>query len=380
MKKVTLIHPFSAKAIGLTEKDLFFSHSKPHEMALREIQTKKIKCNIAYFTGCIWPFSKKIETIKKQFWPISTPVFSNKHKWRSQYSLWHYVKNVVKPVDLTIINMSGHGSKYVFKLARLLKKKEKPYIAMIGGLHMSTKGEALTYYQNAHHIIVHTHLQKRELTNTDGFENIDIRVMPLGVDTEKFIPIKNITTTQEINLLYVGRISRLKQIELAVQTVAELIKSGKKDVKLNIIGPTSDVTYYQELLVLIQQLHLTDSVVFIGALKQNDIIPYYQKADLLLLPSAHESFGMVMVEAMACGTPVAALKGAGGPDEIIINKVSGILSHKDEYYEDVVCYFRDQNRMQYTIQMARKEVRDKFSIITTTGVLKKSINDALSND
>jgi len=376
LKKISLLHPFSAKAIGLNEEDLCFSHSKPHEMALLKIQSKKLKVSIDYFTGGFF-FTKKINGLIKKFWPVSKPLFRDRHKWRQQFSFFHFVSNFFNAPDVTIINMSGHGSKYIFKLAKALVKSNKPYVAMIGGLHMSIKGNALEYYCNAHHIIVHTVLQKRELLSYKGFEQLDIRVMPLGVDIEKFTP-KDKNDFESINLLYVGRISRLKQIELTIETVAELQQKQNKKVVLKIIGPISDVDYYNELRGLVKELNIYNNIIFVGAIKQNELIPYYQKSDLLLLPSAHESFGMVMIEAMACGTPVAALRNSGGPDEIVTNKVTGILSEKENYVLDVLNHFDSIENQKSLSRESRLEVLNKYSIEVTTKVLKESIESALA--
>lgn len=376
MKKITLLHPFSAEAIGLEEKDLFFSHSKPHELALRNIEAH-YKVSIEYFTGNFYPFIKNINGIKKIFWAISSPLVNDRHKWRQQHSFWHYIHSKFFTPDVTLINMSGHGSNYVFKLAKLLRKKNSPYIAMVGGIHMSTEGEALKYYQNAHHIIVHTSIQKKELMSYVGFKNLDIRVLPLGVDTSLFLP-SNELNQNTINLLFVGRISRLKQIELAVKVVYELKKTQYKSVILKIIGPISDVVYYEELMELISQLDLVNNINFIGVIEQNKLIPFFQNANLLMLPSAHESFGMVMVEAMACGTPVAALRNAGGPDEIIDNQITGLLSKKENYSSDIISYFKNEDEIFKISKNAREKVLKKYSIEITTKTLIASIESALA--
>ena len=161
--KISLLHPFSAKAIGLKEKDLFYLHSKPHENALRVLQDEGYEIRIDYFTSNFLPFRKDINLIKKRFWPISSPLFIGRHKWRKQHAVLHFIYSYFFTPDLTIINMSGHGSSYIFKLAKIIMRRNKEYIAMIGGMHMSTTVEALHYYNKAHHIIVHTQIQKNAL-------------------------------------------------------------------------------------------------------------------------------------------------------------------------------------------------------------------------
>ena len=269
--------------------------------------------------------------------------------------------------------MSGHGSPFCFKLAKMLVKKQKPYIAMIGGIHISYDLRAKTYYENAHHIIVHTEVQKRQLLQNEVFKNLNIRVMPLGIDTSIFIPKEK--TSNSIELLFVGRISRLKQIELCLETLAFLIESQSRKVTLTIVGPVSDELYFSELKALAIQLQIPEKVDFVGSVEQSKLVPYYQKANLLLLPSAHESFGMVMVEAMSCGTPVVALKGSGGPDEIVENGINGILTSKDKYADKVLDYFQTKELNFNLSKNARHLVEQKWSLAQTEAALRSSINE-----
>ncbi|SRX75627.1 glycosyltransferase family 4 protein [Aequorivita antarctica] len=377
MKKISLLHPFSAEAIGLTEKDLFLSHSKPHEKALLKLQEEGYEVSIDYFTGSLLPFTKKIEDIKKRFWPISKPFKKKRHGWRKQYSLFHYWNSFFNAPDVTIINMSGHGSPYCFQLAKMLVKMQKSYIAMIGGIHVSDDLQAATYYQNAHHIIVHTEVQKKHLAKNEVFKNLNIQVMPLGINTTLFAPKEK--DPKQIELLFVGRISRLKQIEFCLESLAYLIKHQNKKVNLTIVGPVSDDIYYSELKALAKQLKIEKNIKFAASMEQKQLVPFYQKASLLLLPSAHESFGMVMVEAMACGTPVAAIKGSGGPDEIIEDRLNGILTTKETYAERILEYVQTTEMQQRFQENARINVEKKWSLLQTEEKMKALIKQVLVN-
>ena len=376
MKTISLLHPFSAKAIGLRENDLLFSHSKPHEKVLLKLQEEGYEVSIDYFTDNFFPFTKNIKGIAKRFWPITKPLIKKRHAWRKQQSLFHYWSVYFKTPDVTIINMSGHGSPYCFKLAKMLVKKDKPYIAMIGGVHMSTHQQAAEYYQEADHVIVHTKIQQKQLQEIPFFNKLSIRVMPLGIDTAIFSPKPKLNNT--IELLFVGRISRLKQIELAIKTLAFLLENQEKTVSLTIIGPISDTAYFSELKALVHQLKVEEHVNFSETVKQEQLVPYYQKANLLVLPSAHESFGMVLVEAMACGTPVAALKGAGGPDEIIEDNTNGILTTKKLFAERILQYVQSSESQRQLEKNARLVVEKKWSLVQTEQALRASINQVFS--
>ena len=83
-----------------------------------------------------------------------------------------------------------------------------------------------------------------------------------------------------------------------------------------------------------------------------------------------------MVEAMACGTPVAALNGSGGPKDVIAHGVDGLLSDKATYTDTVLNHFKTGNR-QAMETAARAKVVEAYSLEATYRVLKQSVTDAL---
>lgn len=375
LKKVSLFHPFTANAIGISEAEVLIYHSQPHERALEQMPQSKYRITIDYFSAKPWPFNKTISVLNKRFWPLSHPIIGNRHVWRGQYSLWHYLHNILAAPDLTIINMSGHGSKYCFKLAKLLQKKNKPYIAMLGGINITQNKSLFDYYKGAHHLIVHTNYQKEKLQKDEFFKNLHIEVLPLGIDTDSFLPLKK--DKDVFTLLFVGRISRLKQIEKGIEAVAHLKKNTTKKIIFNIIGPSSDINYLFELKELAKTLNVINSVNFIGALNQKRLVPYYQKASLFILPSKHESFGIVMVEAMACGTPVIGFKKSWGPDEIIEDSINGILTTEDKFKECILEFAKDEETQIRLGKNARMVTLKKWTIAHTRQLLQKNIESAL---
>lgn len=380
MKSITLLHPFSAHAIGLQEEDLYYSHSKAQELALQKIQSEHQQLNISidYFTGKFFPYQKSIHNLTKRFWPITRPLFKKRHQWRKQQSIWYSRHQRKRPEDVTIINMSGHGSSFVFRLAQLITAQGLAYIPMIGGVNVSHKGKALNYYRNAHHLLVHTQVQKDKLLEHEGFDNLDIRVLPLGVNTDKFklnLSAKEKPGSSIYKLLQVCRITRLKQIELSIELLGFLAAKGIH-CQLDIIGFVGDANYYNELVDMVSRHQLKDKIKFLGALPQEELVSHYQEADLLLMPSQHESFGMVMVEAMACGTPAIGFKGAGGTDEIIEHNINGLLVEKENWQKEVMDLLSDKDKLSALQKNAIISVKDKWNINTTASILQNSILDA----
>lgn len=378
MKEIALLHPFTAQAIGLKETDLLTSHSKPHVMALQALVDNDSTFSFAvdYFTGSFFPKKRKISGVLKRFWPVSYPILK-RHQWRNQFSASHFRFYKRGAPDVTLINMSGHGSPYIFQLAQWLQLQQKPYIAMLGGMHVSYDGPALTYYQNAHHLLVHTAYQKKQLQEHPHFANLDIRVLPLGIDTAVFKPILN-RESKPLVITYVGRISRLKQIELAIEALAYCRKQGLESLQFQLVGPVSDPDYYQELQELAVALDCLDQIQFVGSVSHDELPEYYAKSTILVLPSQHESFGMVMTEAMACGVPVVALKGAGGPDEIITSGEDGLLTTATDYSQAVYELLSNPQKLQDLSMAARKKVLEKFSIQSTITQLQESLNSIFS--
>jgi glycosyltransferase involved in cell wall biosynthesis len=372
--KISLLHPFTAKAIGFDESHLLDSHSIPQIKALKIIQDNKPEWEIIveYFTGKSKIYSC-FNLLKKTFYPISK--ISKLGKWRSEVSLIHLLKNIFNSPDVTIINTSGHGGKHVFKLAKLLNFKNKKYFAMLGGVHLELTPQLENYYKKASLIIVHTKLQKNALLCISFFKDKNIEVLPLGIDDsifkEKSIIVKNSSIKQ---LLYVGRISRLKQVEIAIDSMV-VIKSNNIECKLNIVGPISDLKYFNELKNLVIQLDLIDNVNFIASVKQEQLVSFYQNADVVLLPSKHESFGMVITEAMACGTPVISLEGSGGPEEIIVNGFDGFVVPGENYRNTVLKLLSDQSLLEELSKNALVSVKNKWSQNRTSEILLGLINE-----
>ena len=145
---------------------------------------------------------------------------------------------------------------------------------------------------------------------SQAFDEVDNKLshIPPGVDHSIFFPgntsdaktfldLKSCTT-----LMYVGRIEKFKGLHVLLETV-NLLKHT--DTQLIVIGAVnSDTDYGREIEKYVKYNDLERIVTFIGAIEHNSLARYYQAADVVVVPSEHESFGLVALEAMACGTPV----------------------------------------------------------------------------
>jgi glycosyltransferase involved in cell wall biosynthesis len=155
------------------------------------------------------------------------------------------------------------------------------------------------------HFIVPTQAYK-QLLQKYKIKNEDISVVPYGVDksfinigTErKYYSLKN----EPIKLLTVARLYHQKGIDRALHTL-RFLKDKKINVTYTVVG---DGPEKNDLKRMSKELGVAESVEFVGAVPSPDIGEYYKNADIFFLPSRFESFGIVLIEAAACGLPVVA--------------------------------------------------------------------------
>jgi glycosyltransferase involved in cell wall biosynthesis len=139
-----------------------------------------------------------------------------------------------------------------------------------------------------------------------GFDNVVLWSRGVNLDRFKFLQENKICATKPV-FLYVGRVAVEKNIEAFLA--------------LNLPGSKVVIGDGPSLAVLKQKYPL---VKFLGAKEQSDLPPYYASADVFVFPSKTDTFGLVLLEAMACGLPVAAYP-VTGPIDVIGNSESGAL-------------------------------------------------------
>ena len=155
-----------------------------------------------------------------------------------------------------------------------------------------------------------------------------------GVDRELFHPgdqrtaRANLGMGEEAVLLYVGRIQKLKGLDLALRAFSELDSAFERDVRFVIVGGVSGAGGEDELSRLNDLAHdlgIASKVRFEGPQPHEKLPTYYRAADVVLVCSHSESFGLAALEAHACGTPVVGTP-VGGLSYIVADGASGFLS------------------------------------------------------
>ncbi len=154
-----------------------------------------------------------------------------------------------------------------------------------------------------------------------------IVIIPPGVDLGHFYPIPADEAKEFIGLspqdrmlLFVGRIEPLKGIDVLLNAINILRQSGffsQHPIYLAVIGGDPDLNFQKinsemkRLQSMREEYDLEDLVAFLGKRGQDTLAYYYSAAEAVVVPSHYESFGMVALEAMACGTPVVASQVGG---------------------------------------------------------------------
>jgi len=166
----------------------------------------------------------------------------------------------------------------------------------------------------ANHTVAATTAEAMQLRWLLHNDNATVRVIPPGVDTQRFRPSERTAARAAIGvaadaclMLFVGRIEPLKGADTLLPA----------RLSLSIIGGDPDqpresrLAELQRLMELRDELGLAEVVTFLGKRAQETLPDYYVAADVVVMPSLYESFGMVALEAMACGTPVVASQVGG---------------------------------------------------------------------
>jgi len=177
-------------------------------------------------------------------------------------------------------------------------------------------------------IIATTEDERTQMIRHCGATAGQVQVIPCGVDLKHFIPHNKQRACEALDLnqkrpvlLFVGRLDPFKGPDILLRAAALM----EEEAQVVIVG--GDLTGDRELQQLRElgaDLNISRRLKFLGARPQKELPVIYSAADITVMPSYHESFGMVAVESLACGTPVVATR-AGGLTTIVRHGETGYL-------------------------------------------------------
>jgi D-inositol-3-phosphate glycosyltransferase len=196
-------------------------------------------------------------------------------------------------------------------------------------------------------IVAASHIELGELRRLYGADPAKVAVIPCGVDTNVFHPVRQADARELLGrdqcerlILFVGRIEQIKGIDVLLRALALLFfrrPDLRNEVCLLVVGgaldPGDDAPETEKVVELRRLVHehrMEANVAFVGSRDQGQLALYYAAADLCAVPSLTESFGLVALEAMACGTPVVGTR-VGGLQTVIADGESGLLVPAGDY-------------------------------------------------
>lgn len=262
-----------------------------------------------------------------------------------------------------------HQAEYSFPLFSFSVKR--PKILHLHGLR-------LNYYKRywlsrmllrkTANIYLSLSLQMKKDLISLGISEDKIIHFPNTVDTKIYCPKEEKTSN---TILYVGRITPDKGLHVLLRS----LKYAKNSLSLKIIGPISDfdLNYYRIISSMIKKENMIGrhKIEYLGVVTREELLNCYQDASIFVLPSLYEPFGVVILEAMSCGTPVIATN-VGGVPEIIGNCKNGILLPSNDHVSlaAAIDYLMENGDLRVSLgKTAREYVIENYSTENLTKVL-----------
>ena len=253
-------------------------------------------------------------------------------------------------MDFDVIHIHEHRTVLAIIIHHYAKKYRIPYILTADGSlprtgrmqRLKKMFDILFGYRILHDADKLIALNEREVEQYKrmSVDERKIEIVPNGIDLLEYENLpergefrrKYRIKDDEKVILYLGRIHKIKGIDLLVEAFAELI-NGLDNVRLVIAGP--DDGFLSTLKRQIGDLKIGDKVLFTGPLYERNKVEAYVDADVYVLPSIYEIFGITVLEACACGTPVIVTDLCGIAD-FIDGKVGCVVEYNKEQLREAM--------------------------------------------
>jgi D-inositol-3-phosphate glycosyltransferase len=229
--------------------------------------------------------------------------------------------------------------------------------------------------------------ERLQLAELYGAEPSRVEIVPPGVDHSVFRPSRGegVRLRQRLGLadrpllLFVGRIQPLKGVDVALRALAAL--EDPRSTLVVVGGPSgpSGASESERLHGLVVELGLTDRVVFLPPQPHDALADFYRAADACVVPSRSESFGLVALEAAACGTPVVAAA-VGGLRSLVDDGVTGFLvdGHEPSDYASPLSLLLGEPDLAKDIGEAAVARSGRYSWSITAARLRRLYGDLVA--
>jgi len=241
----------------------------------------------------------------------------------------------------------------------------------------------------ADRLVANTEHEAQELIDLYGADPERVRIVNPGVDLETFIPGDMESARRSLNLppesvilLFVGRIQPLKAPDVLVRAAAHMVArdpSLRERLVVAICGGPSGTGLDRPnaLVELARELGIAENMRFEPPSSREQLVTWFQAADVCVVPSHNESFGLVAIEAQACGTPVVAAR-VGGLPIAVQHNVSGLLvdDHEPEHWAAAISAVVTNPDLRNALSRGALEHAQSFGWDATTDKLIDVYNEA----
>ncbi len=236
------------------------------------------------------------------------------------------------------------------------------------------KGSLKCYY-NADIVIAVSKCLKRSIIQC-GIEK-DVCIIPNIIRAERFYINKMLTKYNKFTFLTIGRLIPSKGIGRLLEAFGKMSQKFS-NIQLIIAGTGSEKKRLNSQAI---KLGIAEKVIFSGMIPHSELVNLYNQCHCFVLPSEHETFGMVYVEALACGLPVIATR-CGGPEDFV-NTCNGILiddANGDKLYTAMEQIYLKINQGFYNSYKIREEIINKYNEQSIYNQLKKIYEEILDKN
>lgn len=245
---------------------------------------------------------------------INSPLYIRLYGFSPEIG-FYLLKHLEKDLCSDLIHIQGYHSLLSLEIALICRIKKIPFVF---SPHFSPQGQNLKFgkvffkiykpvggliFKWAQRIICASQFEANTIKNEFRIKNETIEVIPHGVEKLELRTRKH--NNKKVSLLFVGVLLELKGVQYLLHTVHYLKNHCKKDISLTIVGSGE---YEPILKKLSYDLSIEEQVIWYSNLFGEELYTKYKEADVLLLLSRSENYGIVIAEALALGTPCIVSK------------------------------------------------------------------------
>jgi glycosyltransferase involved in cell wall biosynthesis len=312
--------------------------------------------------------------------------FKTRLSWAKFYvtpSIMKHTKEGIKDFDL--IHMHNYRSFQNLVVHHYAKKCGVPYVLQAhGSLPRIVAKKRLKWLydvlfgyrllRDASRVIALSRVEAEQYRRM-GVPEEKIAIIPNGIDLSEYASLppegsfkkKFGIKEEEKIVLYLGRIHRIKGIDILVRAFADVVDT-LDNVRLVIVGP--DDGYLAELEALIKALKIENNMLISGPLYGRDKLEAYVDADVYVLPSRYETSPMTVLESVACGTPVVLTEDCGIA-EYFRDKVGLVVNTDSSHLSEALFEILTNHKKQQIFRENCKTLIGKFDISNSVSMLEK---------